>query len=123
MLAAERENRRLAVAAGLLSGALIATDSHLDDVPVEIAIRAAVATAPLIFLAIGFPLTIALRHPNRLVPFVGGTAAVSIFFFAPLLLGRTIAETWQRPEWCFLGTATGLAAALAIGPVLRRVRA
>jgi hypothetical protein len=123
MVGRERENRKLAAAAGLISGALIATDEHLEDVPVEIAIRAAVATAPLIFFAIGFPLTIALRHPNRLVPFAAGTAAVSVFYFAPLLLGRTIAETWARPEWCFLGTATGLAASLAVGPVARRLRA
>lgn len=122
MLAQERQTRRFAAAAGLVSGALIATDTHLDDVPVEVAIRAAVASAPLVFLALGFPITIGLRHPNRLVPFVVGTGAVSAFYYAPLLLGRTIAETFARPEWCFLGTAVGLAAALAAGPVLRRVR-
>lgn len=119
---AEEDHRRFAAAAGFLSGALIATDSHLEYVPVEIAIRAAVAMAPLVFLAIGFPLTIALRHPNRLVPFVLGTGAVSAFYFAPLLLGRTLAETFLRPELCFVGVATGLAAALAVGPVVRRVR-
>ncbi len=118
----ERQSRRFAAATGLLSGALIATDSRIDFVPIEIALRAAVATAPLVFLAIGFPLTISLRHPNRLVPFVAGTAAVSAFYFAPLLLGRTVAETFRRPEWCFLGTATGLATALAVGPIVRRIR-
>ncbi len=118
----ERDARRFAGAAGVLSGALIATDEHLDNVPVEIAIRAAVAMAPLIFLAIGLPLTIALRHPNRLVPFVAGTAAVSAFYYAPLLLGRTVAETWTRPAFCFLGPAVGLAFALAIGPIERRWR-
>ncbi|MEZ0229354.1 MAG: LptF/LptG family permease, partial [Planctomycetota bacterium] len=122
MLIRERQSRRFAAATGLLSGGLIATDTRLDNVPVEIALRAAVATAPLVFLALGFPLTIALRHPNRLVPFVAGTAAVSAFYFAPLLLGRTMADTFRRPEWCFLGTAVGLAAAVAVGPIARRFR-
>ncbi len=118
----QRDARRFAAAAGFCAGALIATDQHLADVPVEMAQRAALACAPLIFLAIGLPLTLTLRDPNRLVPFVAGTAAVSAFYFAPLLLGRTIAEGWARPEFCFVGPAVGVAASLAIGPVGRRLK-
>jgi len=121
-MAREEDARHLAGAAGFVSGALIATDEHMSNVPVEVAIRAAVAMAPIVFFGIGFPLTIALRHSNRLVPFVAGTAAVSAFYFAPLLLGRTVAETLTSPRWCFLGPAVGIVAALAIDPIERRLR-
>jgi lipopolysaccharide export system permease protein len=118
----ERDARRFGAAVGMISGALIATDQRLDDVPVEIATRAAVATAPLVFLAIGLPLTIALRHPNRLVPFVSGTAAVSLFYFVPLLLGRTLAESGAGTIYCFTGPVVGLVASLGIAPLAARIR-
>jgi lipopolysaccharide export LptBFGC system permease protein LptF len=120
--AKELEGRRFAATTGLLSGSLIATDERVTAIPVEVAIRAAVASAPLVFVAIGFPLTIALRHPNRLVPLVASTAGVSLFYFAPLLLGRTIAETWGSWEFCFLGTVVGIGGALSVQLAERRLR-
>ncbi|MBI3725260.1 LptF/LptG family permease [bacterium] len=123
LVAKETDARRFAGACGLVAGAAIAVDDRLEGVPAEMAMRAAVATAPLIFLAIGFPLTIALRDPNRLVPFVYGIAAVSAFYFGPMLVGRTLSEEpggW--PLWCFLGDATSLVAAAGFALLARRMR-
>jgi lipopolysaccharide export LptBFGC system permease protein LptF len=116
----ETETRHFAGAAGLLGGAVLAMDDVLEGEPVEIASRAAVASAPLVFLALAFPLTLALRSPNRLVPLTAGVAASSAFYFAPYLVGRTLSD--RHDGWtgfCFLGDACGLAAAAVLWPVAR----
>jgi lipopolysaccharide export LptBFGC system permease protein LptF len=88
---------------------------------VELASRLVGATAPIIFLLLGLPLTFALEAKDRLVPFAVGVAAVSVFYFAPLLLGRTLAErTGGWPGWIFLGDVFGVAG-MATVPLARRL--
>lgn len=116
----ETEARHFAGAAGLVAGVTIGMDDRLEGVPVEIATRAAVATAPLVFLALAFPLVLALRSPNRLVPLVVGIGAACAFYFAPFLVGRTLAERPEGwPGWCFLGDVVALVAAAVTWPIAR----
>lgn len=80
---------------------------------IELALRAAVAMAPLLLTLLCAPLTFLLRAPSPLVPFAAGLAATSGLFFAPLLLGRSLAESTGHPPLVFLGAAVTLVSAAA----------
>jgi lipopolysaccharide export LptBFGC system permease protein LptF len=81
---------------------------------VEIALRAAIALAPLLLTLLCAPLTFLLRASSPLVPFAAGLAATSGLFFAPLLLGKSLAESTGHAGFVFLGAGvTGLSAAIA----------
>jgi lipopolysaccharide export LptBFGC system permease protein LptF len=94
----------------------------LRETAVELAARTASSLAPLVFLAIGLPLTLALRATNRLLPLVASVGAVSAFYFVPAFLGRALAERHEGwPLWGFLGVVVGSLAGAAIVPVFSRL--
>lgn len=108
-------------ARGLLAGAAggVAAFKHANDdrgveARVELALRAAVAMAPLLLTLLAAPLTFLLDAHTPLVPFAAGLAAASGLFFAPLLLGRSLGETTGHGAFVFLGCAVSLASAAAL---------
>lgn len=112
----ERDADR-AVLAGAVGGFAAleqAQDERGVEARVELALRAAIATAPLLLTLLAAPLTFLLRAQTPLVPFSAGLAAASGLFFAPLLLGRSLGESTGRGELVFLGCGVALASAAAL---------
>ena len=91
------------------------------EAALELHQRVAMALAPLMLAAFVAPLTILLRSRSALIPFAAGLGLGSLAFFAPSLLGQTLAESTGQPLMVYLGCAvTLLAAALATGAANRR---
>lgn len=103
--------RALAGAAGGFAAFKQGKDERGVEARVELALRAAIATAPLLLTLLAAPLTFLLRAQNPLVPFSAGLAAASGLFFAPLLLGRSLGEATGHGAFVFLGCAVALASA------------
>lgn len=112
----ERDAARwaLAGAAGGFAAFKAADDERGAEGRVELALRAAIALAPLLLTLLTIPLTLLLKAPNPLVPFGAGLAAASGLFFAPLLLGRSLGEATGQGAFVFLGCAVALVSAGAL---------
>lgn len=106
--------RVLAGAAGGFAAFKQGQDERGVEARVELAMRAAIATAPLLLTLLAAPLTFLLRAQNPLVPFGAGLAAASGLFFAPLLLGRSLGEATGRGAFVFLGCGVALVSAAAL---------
>lgn len=106
--------RVLAAATGGILAQHHGSDLRGVEGRVELALRAAVALAPVLLTLLCAPLTFLLRAASPLVPFGVGLLASSGLFFAPMLLGRGLAEATGFASFVFLGAGVaGVAAALA----------
>lgn len=108
----------LAGAVGGLTGTFQGMDGRGPDAEVELMMRPSMALAPLLVALLVIPVTLVLKARSPLVPFAAGLLTISGCFFAPLLLGRSLAEANGQPLWVGLGVlvalvASGLLAAFA----------
>jgi lipopolysaccharide export LptBFGC system permease protein LptF len=99
----------LAAATGGLTSLLSSLDETALEAEIELAQRANLALASFSITLVVLPLTLLLRSRNALVPFGLGLLATALCFFAPLLLGRSLAETFGSGAWVYLGTGVPLA--------------
>jgi lipopolysaccharide export LptBFGC system permease protein LptF len=112
IMAAEADDRRaLAAAAGGVVSTHQGQDRRGFSYRLELAMRAAVSTAPLLVTLLVAPLTFALRARSALIPFFFGLAATSAFFFAPLLLFRSLSEEYSVPWLAYASVGVTLTAA------------
>jgi lipopolysaccharide export LptBFGC system permease protein LptF len=95
-------------------------DDRPADFRVELAMRAAVALASLLLAAMGAPLAFLLRSTSPLVPFAAGLVAACGLYFAPMLLGRSLAESSGQASLVFLGCASSAVAAGALAWLVKR---
>lgn len=64
--------------------------------------------ASLVFMLIGIPTTLMLNSENRLVPFFVSFLLVTLFFFVPFTVGKSLAGKGQAPLlWLWLGPMVG----------------
>ena len=109
--------RREALAAAV--GGLVASQQGWDlrriEAEIELAQRLTLAAAPLLLTLLVIPLTFLLRARSPLIPSFCGLLTVSFLYFAPLLLGRSLAETLGHGELVYLGIVTSLGGAGVLG--------
>lgn len=115
LIEAHREAHALAAAAGGVTGASQSQSLYVLEARIEIAMRAALALAPLLLTLLVVPLTVLLQARSALVPFFWSLAGGSLLFFAPTLAGASLAETTAWPPSAFLGCATGVLGAAGLG--------
>jgi lipopolysaccharide export system permease protein len=114
-LAARATDRTaLACATGGLLACRQASDPRGLDARIELTMRSAVALGPLVLALLVAPLTLLIGGRSPLVPLVVGLVAACLLYFAPLILGRSLADKYDAPGLVFLGCATALAGAAAI---------
>lgn len=115
------ERGTLAGTVGGLISTLHGNDRRGEEAEIELSMRPALSLAPLLTTLLVIPLTLLLRARSPLVPFAVGLLAVSILYFAPLLLGRAMAETFGVGELVYVGCAVCLLSGGAFARWAQRV--
>lgn len=83
---------------GLLSGG---RSYGFNDrrVKATIHLRAVTPTSCLIFVLIGIPVSLLLASENHLIPFFVSFLAVTVFYFIPFTVGKSVAGKGQASVW------------------------
>ena len=95
---------------GFLSGGR-SYGSNDRRVTATIHLRAVTPTACLIFVLIGVPITLILSSENHLIPFFLSFLAVTLFYFIPFTIGKSMAGKGQESAmYLWLGPMFGFTA-------------
>jgi lipopolysaccharide export LptBFGC system permease protein LptF len=93
------------------------TTYALNDARVRatVHLRAVTPCASLIFVLIGIPIALLLSSENYLIPFFISFLAVTIFYFIPFTVGKSMAGKGQEHVlWLWLGPVIGLCAGIIL---------
>lgn len=119
--ARDRERVRLAALTGGLATLRQAKETVALEAEVELGLRAVLSLASFLIALVVVPLTFVLRAETPLIPFGAGVLAAGGVVFAPLLLGKSLAEASGVPELVYLGGVVPLGVGAALNLWANRI--
>lgn len=112
--ARDRARVRLSVLTGGMTTLRQAKETTALEAEVELGLRAVLSLASFLIALLVVPLTFLLRAETPLIPFGAGVLAAGGLVFAPLLLGKSLAEASGVPQLVYLGGVVPAGVGLAL---------